>query len=302
MSKSDDGLTSLLQNLQLQDDNLRKRPPPPRSRSRDTPKLSPDELRRLLARPPPPPPPASPSTIPVAAPTSPSSSRSTKTGTTTTTLTTTTLSSSTPPSTPPRAAHWPTKAVYEYASPQTSGRTSHWPKAASVQHTPGGSAIALRKNKKKRQKYVAYAVIRGHQTGVWTNWAQVEPLIADFRFALQFGCKSVAEAQALVNFAQAKHWTSSSTEFSRRPMSLELVPTPCSSASDLEGRPPRQEHDPWYICYVGIHPGVYSSYLECALNTLGVRGNVHDHRNTFEAAAEEFMWAQLDGHVVVRDL
>ncbi|KAJ7058987.1 hypothetical protein C8F01DRAFT_1085447 [Mycena amicta] len=116
----------------------------------------------------------------------------------------------------------------------------------------------------------------------------VQELILNFRFALQFGCESVADAQALVDFAAAKGWTSTKSTFGSRPVSLESVPRPCTDASDLVGRPPRKERDPWYICYVGVHPGVYSSYLECALNTLGVSGNVHDHRNTFEDAVDEF--------------
>ncbi|KAJ7055152.1 hypothetical protein C8F01DRAFT_1259172 [Mycena amicta] len=175
--------------------------------------------------------------------------------------------------------------------------------AASAQHTPGGTAIALRKNKRKcsSRKYAAYAVIRGHEVGVQTSWAVVQQQIANFRFALQLGCKSVAEAQALVDFASAKGWTSASQGVRSRPVSRRLIPGPCTSVTDLEGRPPRKEHDPWYICYVGVNPGVYSSYLECALNTLGVSGNVHDHRDTFDAAVDEFMWAQVDGHVVARD-
>ncbi|KAJ7049318.1 hypothetical protein C8F01DRAFT_1093505 [Mycena amicta] len=171
-------------------------------------------------------------------------------------------------------------------------------KAAAAQHTPGGSAIALRKNKPRpRKRHGAYAVIRGHEVGVRTRWSEVEPLIRDFRFALQLGCATVEEAHALVDFASAKGWTSSSPVVRSRPVSLRLVPHPCTSASDLEGRPPRTPADLWYICYVGIHPGVYSSYLECALNTLGVANNVHDHRNTFDAAMDEFMWAQLDGQM-----
>ncbi|KAJ7074437.1 hypothetical protein C8F01DRAFT_1242677 [Mycena amicta] len=272
MSDSDAGLASLMGGLQLRDKNA--------------------ELRRLLARPPPPPPAAPPSTpsraAPPSSPASPSSPSS--------------LGSSS--STPSRPAPPPTtRAVYAYSSPQKSGRTSHWAEAASAQHTPGGTAIALRKNKRKRssRKYAAYAVIRGHEVGVQTSWAVVQQQIANFRFALQLGCKSVAEAQALVDFASAKGWTSASQGMRSRPVSRQLIPGPCTSATDLEGRPPRKEHDPWYICYVGVNPGVYSSYLECALNTLGVSGNVHDHRDTFDAAVDEFMWAQVDGHVVARD-
>ncbi|KAJ7049501.1 hypothetical protein C8F01DRAFT_1265412 [Mycena amicta] len=188
--------------------------------------------------------------------------------------------------------------VFVCVSPKVGDNVSL---AASAQHTPGGSAVALRKNKRPRSKFAAYAVIRGREIGVQTSWSKVQELITDFRFALQFGCKSVADAQALVAFASAKKWTSTDAKLISRPVALESVPLPCTSASDLAGRPTRKERDPWYICYVGIHPGVYLSYLECALNTLGVPGNVHDHRDTFEAALEEFMWAELDGNVLARD-
>ncbi|KAJ7059183.1 hypothetical protein C8F01DRAFT_1254868 [Mycena amicta] len=176
-------------------------------------------------------------------------------------------------------------------------------RAAAVQREPGGSAIALRKNRCKRssKKFRAYAVIRGHQIGVYTSWSLVEAQIRGFSFSLQFGCRSVEEAQALLEFATAKGWTSTSTTFRSRPVSLSKVPSPCRSADDIHGRPPRKADDPWYICYVGVHPGVYSSYLECALNTLGVPDNLHDHRDTFDDAMDEFLWAQLDGRVVAHD-
>ncbi|KAJ7907847.1 hypothetical protein B0H13DRAFT_2331944 [Mycena leptocephala] len=34
--------------------------------------------------------------------------------------------------------------------------------------------------------------------------------------------------------------------------------------------------DRWYMVYCGIRPGVYRSHLECQLNTLGVRGALHE--------------------------
>ncbi|KAJ7048442.1 hypothetical protein C8F01DRAFT_1094902 [Mycena amicta] len=288
MGDSDDPLASLLQGLQLQESSQGKRPA---QRSRQPP-VSPEHLRRLLARPPPPPP-ASP---PLKSPSSSSSSATT---------TTSTLSSSSSSSS--QAAPSTTKAVpvephigkflsVAVSTVRTNAQLTSRAQAASVQHSPGGSAIALRKNKPKHLKKMAEVpeLTISHRPAV-------QELIVNFRFALQFGCESVAEAQALVDFASAKGWMSTSSTFRSRPLSLDSIPRPCSSASDLVGRPPHKERDPWYICYIGVHPGVYSSYLECALNTLGVSGNVHDHRETFEAALDEFMWAELDGHVKARE-
>ncbi|KAJ7159129.1 hypothetical protein C8R43DRAFT_948468 [Mycena crocata] len=119
--------------------------------------------------------------------------------------------------------------------------------------------------------------------------------------SLHQGYSTLEEAHAAFAYAQAKNWTGV-----RRPRNLATplasvpsrsvlaLPTPLDSNSLMPNN-----HNPlhgtsrspirkWYIVYAGITPGICSSYLECALNTLGLSSATHDSTTTLTEAQERW--------------
>ncbi|KAJ7116753.1 hypothetical protein C8R46DRAFT_1239366 [Mycena filopes] len=52
----------------------------------------------------------------------------------------------------------------------------------------------------------------------------------------------------------------------------------------------------WHVVYAGITPGVYGSYLECALNTIGLSCASYQSASSLAEAEEYWRKAQAQGH------
>ncbi|KAJ7035428.1 hypothetical protein C8F04DRAFT_1258980 [Mycena alexandri] len=201
------------------------------------------------------------------------------------------------PTTPAR----PNSRVYQFQTPTRSGRTREWSEASH--HTQGVPHALVRTIQSpttpRTKKRGAYTVFYGRQPGVFKHWfgvggAQVQ--VTGVPSAVHQGYATVAEAEAAFNYALERSWVA--VRGSRPPSPSELpqtaiptLPLPqdltVSIHNPLHGASPSTPK--WYIVYTGISPGIYASYLECALNTLGLSSARYDSADSREEA--ERRWA-----------
>ncbi|KAJ7117331.1 hypothetical protein C8R43DRAFT_1137627 [Mycena crocata] len=168
-------------------------------------------------------------------------------------------------------------SIYRFHSPSQSGYTREWYIAgAATQGVPGAHVqIAQHGTPRRKTAKAAFVIFCGTVEGVFLTWREVEPLVSGVRNCIFRGYSSFAAAHAAFTYAQQRGWTRSTTSTVVTP--IDVLPDPESSAeldNPLHGD---ESLDPrWFIVYRGITPGVYRSHLECQLNTLGVRGSLHE--------------------------
>ncbi|KAJ7606053.1 hypothetical protein DFH06DRAFT_1348316 [Mycena polygramma] len=140
-----------------------------------------------------------------------------------------------------------------------------------------------------RRRIVAYVVFRGRRIGVFYSWHLVHQATSGLSFALQQGYASTELAIASFEVAQRHGWTFQSAAPS--PVTLPRhAPLPIAPGDDLNapGLFPREPNDPYYVVYAGINPGVFGTYLECALNVLAVPSSSHKRLPTYPEALRSF--------------
>ncbi|KAJ7481677.1 hypothetical protein FB451DRAFT_1394310 [Mycena latifolia] len=215
-------------------------------------------------------------------------------------------------------------ALYCYTSPSKTGVTKHWwvagvyvisiypfdlqARSEAAEATQGISATHVQRltphSPRRRSKKAAYVVFRGRITGVFPTWKDAEQATSGVRFSLHQGYLSHAQATAAFEFARLQGWTSDvDHSWANTPISSSQAPLPVPS-DGLETRHSalsiRLAGDPWYVVYAGINPGVFPTYVECALNVLGIRASVHESVPTYDEARAKFQRASDKGDVAVR--
>ncbi|KAJ7462421.1 hypothetical protein FB451DRAFT_1180710 [Mycena latifolia] len=205
--------------------------------------------------------------------------------------------------------------IYHYASPARRGYTTDWydpilfasfpvltytraVAASATQGVPRSSVRAVHHGSpspsKRRGKKVAYVVFCGKRCGVFHTWAETEPLVSGVASIFR-GYASVADAQAAFAYAQARSWIRSSE--ATVSVAIPALPRPHSphdTQNPLNGS--EQLDDRWYIVYQGICPGIYRSHLESQLNTLAIRGAVHESVTGESAARSKYARALRQGN------
>ncbi|KAJ7196875.1 hypothetical protein GGX14DRAFT_329909, partial [Mycena pura] len=113
-----------------------------------------------------------------------------------------------------------------------------------------------------------YTVFYGGEIGVFEAWPDVKRSITGHGLAIYAGFPSLQAVQAALDYARTMGWTADS-----HPSDVTSpLPTPAS----YEDNPLNSScsANQWYVVCRGVVPGVYKSYLECSLNTVGVKGNL----------------------------
>ncbi|KAJ7041934.1 hypothetical protein C8F04DRAFT_1176591 [Mycena alexandri] len=185
--------------------------------------------------------------------------------------------SPTPPAARPDQSARPSR-LYQYSSPARSGLTADWqPRhtaAAATQGVSHGRPQLLTPTKSRsRRKKAAYVVFYGRRPGVYTTWAETEPLVKAVSGSLFQGYYSLDSAVAAFAYAQARSWTRvcPPPHHSRLPQSQSIrqppIPLLPSPAADLDAPNPLHVDadgvgSRWYVVYAGITPGVYHSTAE----------------------------------------
>ncbi|KAJ7601821.1 hypothetical protein DFH06DRAFT_1352007 [Mycena polygramma] len=188
--------------------------------------------------------------------------------------------------------------------------TSHWSEAASqTQGIAGCRPVLLtKKNKKKsRTPKGGYAVFRGRQPGAYPDWNTAEQHVRGASGAVCQGYPTFDGAQAAYDYAFSRSWTRVCTS---RPASPGLTTSAAIPAlptsADLEQRNPLHgyaegddDKQKWYVVYAGIDPGVYQSYIECALNTVGLSNAAFDSADDKDTAVAMYTFAVEHGDIRV---
>ncbi|KAJ7670621.1 hypothetical protein DFH06DRAFT_1124936 [Mycena polygramma] len=208
------------------------------------------------------------------------------------------------PSTPRR------DRLYVVHTPERISVTSHWSEAASqTQGIAGCRPVLLtKKNKKKsRTPKGGYAVFRGRQPGAYPDWNTAEQHVRGASGAVCQGYPTFDGAQAAYDYAFSRSWTRVCTS---RPASPGLTTSAAIPAlptsADLEQRNPLHgyaegdnDKQKWYVVYAGIDPGVYQSYIECALNTVGLSNAAFDSADDKDTAVAMYTFAVEHGDIRV---
>ncbi|KAJ6506115.1 hypothetical protein DFH09DRAFT_1334855 [Mycena vulgaris] len=169
--------------------------------------------------------------------------------------------------------------VYFYTTPTRRGYTADWSVAGTAtQGIPHANVHAVhRPSTSKRKTFKKKAVYPCcSPPNLQSRRDETSALVSGVSNSIFRGYATVAEAHAALAYARAKHWTHSSSN-SPAAAAIPHLPLPLpslDSANPLNGSEVWDSR--WYVVYRGITPGVYRSHLESQLNTLGIRGSLHE--------------------------
>ncbi|KAJ7225331.1 hypothetical protein GGX14DRAFT_556139 [Mycena pura] len=131
-------------------------------------------------------------------------------------------------------------------------------------------------------------------------WTKVQRATKGFRHSVQQGYPTVSQATRAYEYAQEQGWTLTVPRYHGLMLDIASVPRPLETNDPAvigDRLDPRIPEDPWYIVYKGVNPGIFPTFLECALNTSGVKGASYDKWPTFVDALRTFNGAKRRGEV-----
>ncbi|KAJ7895683.1 hypothetical protein B0H13DRAFT_2338759 [Mycena leptocephala] len=186
-------------------------------------------------------------------------------------------------------------AIYQYESPTRRGYTTKWSVAGTAtQGVPGGyvHVVGAPPPTQNKPKFAAYVVFSGRRVGVFSTWREAESLVKGVSKCIFRGYKTTAEARAAFAYASERSWVrvigapiAAAIPVLPQPVVVADGTNPLNGTEDFDGK--------WYVVYRGITPGVYRSHLECQLNTVGVRGALH------QSVQVTFVWNAVERMIFV---
>ncbi|KAK7032026.1 hypothetical protein R3P38DRAFT_2774473 [Favolaschia claudopus] len=192
-----------------------------------------------------------------------------------------------PPSSPsaPRpatpAAHFPLSPSLAFGASQ-SGASQSSPSAPSSS-IPGAADPPNLGGK-------AYAVFYGFEVGAYRTYPEVIARTHGYRNNVHCGFPTMRAAQAAIAYARGRGLTSDSQlpddcDTTPRPPPTVYTENPLSVGAD----------GGYYVVCRGIYPGIYRSWVEAALNTTGVNGNMSRKYVDREMAERVYEQARAEG-------
>ncbi|KAJ7678329.1 hypothetical protein DFH06DRAFT_1317120 [Mycena polygramma] len=165
------------------------------------------------------------------------------------------------------------------------------PPLESVAALPATS-VRLSSPRKRGAIRRAYAVFFGRTPGWYNSWAETNSMVSGAQGTLFQAYPSEDAAQAAYTHAEARSWTGvcSPSSFPYQAIPERHRPTPAVISEPLSPL----HCGTWYVVYKGIVPGVYQSFLECGLNTIGISGSSYDSFVDKQVAFAQFAEA-LEG-------
>ncbi|KAJ6493509.1 hypothetical protein C8R47DRAFT_1213797 [Mycena vitilis] len=199
----------------------------------------------------------------------------------------------------------PPPVSYTQSTPGSTVLATSWAKAADeTQGVSGASPQRVTPKRKKKKPSGAYVVFCGLQTGPFLDWADVQALVIGVPNNVYKGYRNFPIAEAAYLYAHQRGWTRVISRSSRDlpttlGPALRALPAPDPDPSNplhdvSDGR--------WYVVYKGINPGVYSSSLECSLNTRGLSCATYDSWDDLDIANSFFQQAVADGRLITRTI
>ncbi|KAJ6463809.1 hypothetical protein C8R47DRAFT_1224966 [Mycena vitilis] len=189
---------------------------------------------------------------------------------------------------------------YDVVSPTKTGRAGTWFEAGALTQGVRGAAVraaaggtlSARRNKRSG----AYGVFFGGEVGVFEKWSDTQRATTGHGLAIYHGFIDPTSAHAALAFARSKGWTGDSSAPSTAP-TQSASPLPFATSYNENPLNSGTTKNLWYAVCRGVVPGIYRSYLECALNTCGVKGNLSCAFDTREEAEAALLAAYNDGYV-----
>ncbi|KAJ6474622.1 hypothetical protein C8R47DRAFT_1221023 [Mycena vitilis] len=172
--------------------------------------------------------------------------------------------------------------------------TSHFHRAEAAHATVGrreGTVHRVSPSPRQPKKTKVYAVFFGITPGWYPGWDVAQPLVSGVHGSVFLSYPSELTARAAFEYAQSKSWTGVCSD---RSVPYEAVPHHELPTPATEPLTPLH-CGTWYIVYKGIAPGVYQSFLECALNTVGICGSTYDSARDKNAALASFARSMARG-------
>ncbi|KAJ7492944.1 hypothetical protein B0H11DRAFT_2228267 [Mycena galericulata] len=194
-----------------------------------------------------------------------------------------------PPSSPPGRR----PATPRTPSPRPPRLTAETPTSSSLQ----ASTIYHFYSPTKRGVTTEWSVAGAATQGVPEPMNQVKPLVDGVSSCIFRGYTSRKEAEAAYQYALSRSWIRNC--FAPIVASIPELPQPLEELQSPNPLNRTEPDDRWYIVYRGIKPGVYRSHLESQLNTLGVRGALHESIKGKDTALAKYVHALRRGEVAV---
>ncbi|KAJ7655761.1 hypothetical protein DFH06DRAFT_1329193 [Mycena polygramma] len=182
--------------------------------------------------------------------------------------------------------------LYRFGSPGNQALTQDWSEAAHA--TIGRRDLTVQRvsaSPRKPKKTKAYAVFFGLTPGWYLSWDIAGPLVTGVTGSIYLAYPSEPAARAAFEYAQSKSWTGVCTG---RSVPYEAVPHHGLPTPATEPLTPLH-CGTWYVVYKGIVPGVYQSFVECGLNTVGIAGATYDCSEDKDTALGNFARATTKG-------
>ncbi|KAJ7015937.1 hypothetical protein C8F04DRAFT_1283752 [Mycena alexandri] len=137
----------------------------------------------------------------------------------------------------------------------------------------------------------------------WSGPARAEAQVKGVQGAIHQGYSSLNEAKAAYQYARERGWIMVRPPSPANPSPpIPALPEPLQSlhiSNPLHGSAASKPR--WHVVYAGIRPGVYASYLECALNILGLRSSAYQSADS-RKEAEQYWLAAVANDDVLRTL
>ncbi|KAJ7078637.1 hypothetical protein C8R43DRAFT_965971 [Mycena crocata] len=185
--------------------------------------------------------------------------------------------------------------TYLVHTPDEDLITTSWFEAAALTQGKRGFSVQASPQASRAHKppASAFVVFFGGDVAVFTRWGDVQRSITGHGLAIHCGFSSVAAANEALAYARSRGWTADSSP----PEGQNTSPLPFPSSHDDNPLNSDSRSTLWYAVCRGVVPGVYRSYLECSLNTSGVKGNLCNSFDTREAAETALSQAYKAGWV-----
>ncbi|KAF9020731.1 hypothetical protein BDZ89DRAFT_1043217 [Hymenopellis radicata] len=165
------------------------------------------------------------------------------------------------------------------------------------------TVVATQKRRKVKTKHLTdtppvIVVFIGLQPGVYSHWTLAAPQVLGVSGSVYFGYKTWPIAEKAFDYAVQRGWAFHIRGGRRLPYTL-IKPSPAPGHPFQTPLTHGITRKNWYCVYRGLSPGIYRSYLECALNTLGVPHGSFEAFRSRTVAHEKFRLAQERGEVEV---
>ncbi|KAF9006908.1 hypothetical protein BDZ89DRAFT_1144583 [Hymenopellis radicata] len=196
-------------------------------------------------------------------------------------------------------------ALYSVRAGATSILTGHWYEAGSQQHENAQVQCLSPKRRQPRRKDPVYVVFRGSHPGVYADFQDVQGTVDGQSGVLWASYLTLALAASAYQYGRRQPGLVYSTQSPPPTRTFKRVCLEDPKLALYPGDTPLSQgahRTSWHVVYCGIQPGVYRTYIEAAIQYIGVPGALYETYATYGQARDEYMCACSDKRIVRVDV